>query len=201
VPLFVGIDVLPHKVVVVVVAVASACGSDIRLGGVAAPDDGPPADEAASFVSGVYALTFQDPVQAECEGSLTGNDASFSAITRSETNLVDGTVSLETINLSAPVLRISGPSILTAFDQMSIDLTPDLGSQPPDFPQTIWAAGVEGDFGAGPLSTMQVARYFGVDGATADTPAQMDARVALLYVTSDSSGACYSMFAAVLASQ
>ena len=188
--------------VIVAVAGASACGTDVQLG--TAADAAISIDVAVDatvgpFMPGAYSLIFLDPLDMSCDGTLAGNEASFAGITRSSANLVDGTVMLAPV--SATVVRLSGTPIQTTFGQASIDLTPNPAALPPEFPQTIWDTSVMRDFGTGPLSTLHNARYFGIDSTTASTPASMQAAVALLYETSDTTGACFGTFTAVLASQ
>ncbi len=179
-----------------------ACRADVQLGSVIdapvvvdALPDAPP----SPFQAGAYTLTFQDPVMTSCDGSLTGNEASFDGITRAAANLVDGTVTIADVD--ATTIRISGTVVATAFGQPTIELVPNPQASPPDFPQTIWDTEVTADFGTGPLSTLHSARYFGIDSATATTPTAMQAAVALLYETADTTGACFGTFGAVLASQ
>ncbi len=179
------------------------CGRDVRLG--TAPDAASSVDgtvdapNLAPFMPGVYSLTFLDPIQTSCDGTLIGNEAMFSGITRASANLVDGTVTLSAG--TATLITVSGTPITTAFGQPSIDLVPNPAASPPDFPQTIWDTNVMRDFGVGPLATLHDVRYFGIDAATAGTPAMMEAAVALFYETSDMSGYCYGVFGAALASQ
>ncbi len=179
-----------------------ACRRDIQLGSAldaAVVVDAPPDAPGSPFAPGAYTLTFLDPVMTSCDGTLTGNEASFAGITRAGANLVDGPVMLT--NVDATTIRITGAVIATAFGQPNIQLVPNPQASPPDFPQTIWDTEVAADFGTGPLSTLHNARYFGVDSATATTPTAMQAAVALLYETSDTTGACFGTFGAVLASQ
>jgi hypothetical protein len=185
------------QLAVMAVVAASGCGTDVRLGTVA--DAAVPIDVPdGPFAAGAYTLTILDPVQTDCNGSLAGTEASFSAITRSSANLVDGTVMLTHVNPTE--ITLSGAPIATAFGQPTIDLTPNPGSMTPGFPQTIWDVGVMRDFGTGPQATQQNARYFGIDAASASTPTSMEAAVALLYEASDTS-TCSAVFPALLASQ
>ncbi len=188
--------------VAVGVAVASGCGIDVRLGtalDAAVSVDGPVDASIGPFTPGTFMLTFLDPIDVSCDGTMTGNEASFSGITRATSNLVDGTVTLSPVN--ATVITLSGTPIMTAFGQASIDLVPNPAALPPEFPQTIWDTSVMRDFGSGPLSTLHTVRYFGIDSATASTPTSMQAAVALLYETTDTMGACFVSFGATLTSQ
>ena len=179
-----------------------ACRNDIQLGSVvdaAVVVDAPPDAPQSPFAPGAYMLTFLDPVMTSCDGTLTGNEASFDGLTRAATNLVDGSVMLTIVDPTT--IRISGAVIATAFGQPTIELVPNPQASPPEFPQTIWDTQVTADFGTGPLATVHDARYFGIDAATATTPTAMQAAVALLYETTDTTGACFGTFGAVLASQ
>ncbi len=177
-----------------------ACRSDIQLGSaVDAAVDAAPDAPASPFKAGAYMLTFLDPIMTSCDGALTGNETSFDGITRAGANLVDGPVTISIVDTMT--IRITGSVIAIAFGQPSIDLVPNPQASPPEFPQTIWDTSVSADFGTGPLSTMHDARYFGVDSATATTPTMMQAAVALLYETTDTTGACFGTFGAALASQ
>jgi len=179
-------------------ACLAACGTDVQLG--VGPDAQISIDAPTGvFATGMYSLAFLDPIDVMCEGSLTGSEPSFMSITRASANLVDGTVSL--VMPGENVLAISGTPIESAFGQPSVSLVPNSSALPPDFPQTIWDTSVTRDFGAGPSSTMQVARYFGVDSATASTPTAMQSAIAMFFQTADTNGDCFVTFAAVLGHQ
>ena len=191
-----------HAGWIAAVLALGACRSDIQLGSAldaAVVVDAPPDAPGSPFAPGAYTLTFLDPVMTSCDGTLIGNEASFDGITRASANLVDGSVTLTTVD--ATTIQISGAVIATAFGQATIQLVPNPQASPPEFPQTIWDIQVTADFGTGPLSTLHDARYFGIDSATATTPTAMQAAVALLYETTDTTGACFATFGAVLASQ
>lgn len=179
-----------------------ACRSDIQLGTAfdAAPAiDAAPDAPASPFHAGAYTMTFLDPLETNCDGTLTGSEASFAGITRASANLVDGPVTL--VAVDAVTITISGAVITTAFGQATIQLVPNPQATPPDFPQNIWDTEIAANFGSGPLSTLHDARYFGIDSTTASTPTSMQCAVALLYETADQAGACFATFGAVLASQ
>jgi len=179
-------------------ALVVACGKDVQLGVGPDAELGLDAPQGV-FIAGSYALSFIDPFDISCEGSLTGSEPSFSTLTRASTNLVDGPVTLTMPG--AGVLAISGTPISTAMGQATVNLVPNPSALPPDFPQTIWDASVMTDFGAGPSGTLHNARYIGVDSASAANPSAMEAAMALLYETPDTTGLCYLSIRAVLASQ
>ncbi len=183
---------------VVVVGFASliGCGKDVQLG--VGPDAAVIDAPQGVFASGTYKITFIDPFDTSCDGSLTGNEASFTTITRTSASLVDGTVTLAMP--ATNVLSIAGTPVSSALGQASVELVPNPAATPPDFPQTIWDADVTRDFGSGPNGTLHVARYIGVDSATAANPT-IEAAVALLYETPDTTGSCFASIRVALTSQ
>ena len=182
------------------VLVLSACGRDVQLGtnvdaGVDSLIDAMP----SPFTPGTYSLTYAEPNQTSCDGSLTGMEPEFEPLTGASFELVDGTVML--LGVNEAVIRLVGTPISSAFHRTMIDLTLNPEAAPPEFPQTIWDTVVQQDFGTGPLSTHQLARFFGIDADTASTPSAMQSAVAIYFETEDMGGACFVTFGVVLASQ
>ncbi len=182
------------------VLVLSACGRDVQLGtnvdaGIDSLIDAMP----SPFTPGTYTLTYIEPNETSCDGTLANMGNDFSTITAASLGLVDGDVML--VGVNEVVIRLLGAPISSGYNRAMVDLTPNPEALPPDSPQTIWDTVVAEDFGVGPLGTHQLARYFGIDSASANMPSQMQSAAALYYETEDMSGACFITFAAVLASQ
>lgn len=182
-------------------AVVVGCGRDVRIGsspvdaGVDMLIDAMP----SPFAPGTYLLSFLEPNEPSCDGALTGSETEFAGMTAASFGLADGAVELVSIN--EVIIRLTGVPITMGFGVDQIDMTPNPEALPPEFPQTIWDTVVIDEYGPGPVSTLQRARYFGIDSATAGTPSRMESAVALLFESEDASSACFVTFAATLSSQ
>ena len=144
-------------------ALASACSRDVRLGTAFDAAIVSPADAPASvnpFTAGSYALTFLDPADVQCTGSLIGQEAQFATITRADLSLVDGDVVLATP--AADVLSIAGSPITTAWNATNVSLVPGIDG----LPASMWAALVEQTFGSGPNTTTRDLMLLALDSTT-----------------------------------
>jgi hypothetical protein len=174
-------------------ALAGACSRDIRLGGEvdAGTADAAPDAATSPFAAGSYVVTFLDPPQQSCTGTLAGHEADFAGITRASSRLVDGVVDLAP---SATQLVISGSPIQSGFPSPAITVVPDAGAQPP----TLWDSSATGSFGSGPDATTITWLGFAVDSATAHEAGGIQGAYAQMFETSDTSGQCAISFGAQL---
>ena len=164
-----------------------ACHHDVQLGSaVDASIDAPADGNGNPFAAGSYAIAFLGPNIQMCDGTLTGMEAPFGALTQAQIGLVDGPVTFTTptgttlVITGAPIQSLGAPSI---------ELAPSGPMAPPGF----WDGIVNGDLSAGPLATTRAASDIAADSATANA-ATIEAQIDVLYMTSDGNGTCNVLF-------
>jgi hypothetical protein len=155
-----------------------ALGPDSPDGGPREPGDGgvdggtidPP-------LAGGYTMHFGALQQAQCDGTLAGKEADFSALAASSFGFVDQAV---TIDIAGSDVSLSGPGLATAFGADPIPLTTD-GSAP------FWQYVNETTGSAGPDGTTLGYQMLGLDSST---PAPYAGQAAVVYIAGDRSSYC-----------
>lgn len=160
------------------------CSRDIRLGDNTDAASGP-------FVAGTYDLTYVDPPDVSCSGSLSGHEASFTDLTREKLNLIDGSV---TLSPTPTELTITGTPIEECCGQPSIVLVPEPAATPP----TLWDGNAAGSPIVGPESTTSASIGIAFDSATVNSVVGITGGLAHIFTTTDSSGVCTVTFGARL---
>jgi hypothetical protein len=170
--------------------VLAACGGNIRLG--EDPPDAASIDAPhGAFNSGSYSASFLDPAQISCQGTLSGHEADFSAITRATSSFVDGPVQLQ---LAADAVIVTGNPIATGFGQASVSLAPDPQASP------LWTIAVAVTLGGGPDATQAVGVGLALDSSTASSPTGIQGEIARVFATANNDGQCSVTFGALLVS-
>lgn len=110
-----------------------------------------------SISAGSYMMTFLEPGDVYCEGSLAGHEADFAGVGLVDLGFGSGIVSVETPAQGEVI--VSGPSIQAGFGASDLALASDDGS---------WMVyGVTEGGGAGPGGTEKLGAYLALDGGSA----------------------------------
>jgi hypothetical protein len=131
-----------------------------------------------NLVAGRYTLSFNGQVQVQCDGTLSGHEADFSAITAADLGFTGGPVSLAQSSSTSWTLDgaggFGGPIQLDVY---------------PDQPDGILTGGAVGSGTTGPDATSLVEVGMMLDGAGA-TAARADGFGVAVYADAAQTGTC-----------
>jgi hypothetical protein len=155
---------------------ASACGSDVLLGGAPADGSVDVGDAALTpFPEGDFQMTVSSASTIVCMNGWVGMESAFSGVTLASLGIVDGVVTVAAADATHVVM--SGAPIETGLRVSSVPLEKAGGGEVP--PQ-IWA-GVGTRAENGPLSSTLIAIEIEADETTVEATG-FDGRVSAWYI-------------------
>lgn len=151
----------------------------------------PPPPPVGNIAAGNYTLAFDPTLYVQCDGTLLGQDAAFSALTLAGLGFSDGPITVTA--LAVDQLELTGASISAAYGPAPFMVAASLDAPP----GTYFGISERNQAGAGPLGTDLAAAYLLLDDANASS-AGVPGQAGLFFMTPDTLGYCSVDFGAAL---